>query len=309
MKTARTISTFDFASMFPSGDAAREYIEGIRWPDGPVCPECGGIKSTPWKSRPGSHQCKDCRKIYTVRVGTIFESTRLPLDRWLYAIYLLQTARKGISSLQLSKEIGTTQKTAWFLLHRIREACGDSLQAVPLSGVVESDETYIGGRERNKRKSKRKPGTQGGAGKQAVHGLRERGGRVRASAVQRVNADTLTNRILDNVAPGSTLCTDEHAAYSRVPKMFYEHERVNHSAAEYVRGMAHTNGIESVWAVIKRGFNGTYHNWSVKHCQRYINEFTFRLNDGDCSIDTMDRIRSVIFGAIGRRLTYDQLTA
>ena len=220
-------------------------------------------------------------------------------------MYLLQTARKGISSLQLSKEIGITQKSAWFMLHRLREACG--VEAIRLNGIVEADETFIGGKEKNRHENKKIKAGRGPAGKIAVFGIRQRGGKVKAMPVNRTDKDTLQSAIAHHVEKQATVYTDDYPSYTGLEG--YTHATVNHSAKEYVNGMAHTNGIESVWAVLKRGYNGVYHHMSVKHLRRYVDEFTFRLNEGDVKHHTLERIDSLVDQAIGKRLTYRGLVS
>ncbi len=307
MAKAKTISVFDFMERFPDEESARTYLEGIVWPKGVTCPACKKRNATKWKPRKGHYQCKSCRKVFTVRMGTIFEGSKLPIKKWLYAMYLHQTARKGISSLQLSKEIGCTQKTAWFVLHRLREAY--DVAGVKLTGTVEVDETYLGGKEENKHASRKLKAGRGAVGKQAVLGMREREGKTKAMPIAETDKSTLHRAILQHVDKGTMLYTDEHSGYKGIDRWDYTHQGVKHSAKEYVNGMAHTNGIESVWALLKRGFNGTYHNWSQKHCYRYVDEFSFRLNEGNCKFDTILRIHNVCRNAVGKRLTYQRLVS
>lgn len=231
------------------------------------------------------------------------EKSKIPMRTWLLAIYYLVTARKGISSLQLSKELSVSQPTAWFLLHRLREACGPNLDV--LSGEIELDETYMGGKNRNKhKKDKLTGGVTGMVGKQPVFGLRVRGGPTVAMPVDHADQATILPEIQRRVARGSVVFTDDSGLYRPLGRAGYFHQALNHSAGEYVVGVAHTNGIESVWAVLKRGHYGTYHHMSRKHLHRYVNEFTFRLNEGNCQVDTVDRIAALSRALCGKRITY-----
>jgi transposase-like protein len=303
-----TISTFKLFEIFPDEATARTYLEGRLWPNGVKCPECkGGERITARKD--GFYRCNACKLDFTVRTGTIFERSHVPLHKWLYAMYLLVTARKGISSMQMAKEIGITQKSAWFVLQRLREACNDDNSK--LKGLIEIDETFVGGLSRNMHKWKREQNITGTGGmdKTAVLGMRERGGRTLAMTVETTNIKEIQSAIHARVEVGSTLMTDEHAAYNGMDGLLFRQERVNHSAGEYVRGMAHTNGIESVWAVLKRGLHGVYHHVTAKHLGRYIDEFAFRLNEGNVARHTLKRLDSFVDAVAGKRITYKELTA
>jgi transposase-like protein len=298
-----TISTFQLSEMFPDAESARQFLETCRWPNGPVCPICQEDKRITAK-KGGYYRCLACMETFTIRTKSVFERSHIPLHKWLHAIYRLLTARKGISSMQLAKEIGIRQASAWFMLHRLRTACGND--PAKLLGIVEVDEAYIGGKETNKHMKKRMYGDKGIPAKTAVVAMRERCGRTKAVLPETVSAMSLEKAIRDNVEPSATIHTDEYAGYNRIGKT-YNRQTVNHSKDEYSRNGVTTNGVESVFALLKRGLNGVYHHASKKHLARYVAEFTFRLNDGDVKRHTLDRMASMIDASFGPRITYKDL--
>jgi transposase-like protein len=304
---AKVLSIYEMMERFPDEQAAIDYLTGILWKDGAVCPYCGGKRVSPRKVK-NYHRCNDCKKDFTIRVGTIFHRSHIPLHKWLLAMYLIVTDRKGISSVELAKKLGISQVSAWFLLQRIRAACGNQVVKI-LSGIVEGDETFLGGKEKNKHASKKLRQGRGAVGKTTVFGMRDRDGQVMAKVVESTSAEILQEAIQENALEGSTICTDQHSGYIGLDTDGkFVHKRVKHSAKQFVDGMAHTNGIESVWAVLKRGFYGTYHWFSREHTQLYIDEVVFRLNEGNCKYDTVNRLDSLVRGVKGKRLTWKMLT-
>lgn len=309
------------APHFHDPEKAREYLEEIRWPDGPFCPHCGGTERCyPLKGkahRPGLYKCGDCRKQFTVTVGTVFERSKVPLHKWLLATYLLCSSKKGMSSHQLHRMLKVTYKTAWFMSHRIREAMRET-PIGPLGGgegaIIEADEVYLGGRKRRPHGTPRsKPPAEGepkkakrwgsyGQDKEKVLTLVERGGRARSFHVPRVTSDVVRRHLWGNVPKTATLMTDEASVYKSVGRGFKRHESVNHSMGEYVRGDASTNAVENYFSILKRGLNGVYQHWSRGHLKRYVCEFDFRYNHRD--VTDAERTNSALAGISGKRLLY-----
>ena len=303
----KILSRYEIDERYKTKEDAIQYFENLRWGDEPICVKCGCSGRITAQKKTGDYWCGDCRSYFNAFTGTPMERTKIDPRKWIYTMYALMTSRKGISSLQLSTELGVQQHTAWYMLHRLRLACGSGLEA--LHGEIEMDATYIGGLERNKHADKKLKSGRGTVGKQAVLGMKQRKGRIKAISVEGEDKATIHSAILANIECGSTIYTDDHRGYRNIGGTIYNHETVKHSAKEYVNGMAHTNGIESVWSVIKRGFNGVYHNWSRKHCQQYVNEFTFRLNEGNCDRDTQDRLDDLFKSMAGKTITYEKLTS
>ncbi len=301
------LTLFDVIGMFPDEDTAKQWLSKVRWPDGPVCPHChsDNVQSN-IKHKSMMHRCRDCedRRMFSLKTGSVMEGSNLKYRVWAIGIYLFTTNIKGISSMKLHRELGISQRSAWFMLHRLRKAM--ELEIGMFSGPVEVDETYIGGIRRNMRVSKRKEQQgRGPVNKSPVVGLKDRASNeVHAKAVQEVDANTLQGFIVEHTDWQAQVYTDDALAYRSLP---FKHETVKHSIKEYVRKQAHTNGIESFWALMKRGYHGTYHHWSVKHVDRYAREFSGRHNIRE--MDTVDQMASVARGMVGKRLRYHDLIA
>ena len=296
------ISLIDAVEKFGNeADAEAWFIEN-RWPNGTACPECGSLNvQTRPTRKPAPFRCRDCRKDFSVKTGTLMHA-KLPLSKWAMAFYLFNTNLKGVSSMKLHRDLGITQKAAWHMAHRIREMW--NIGTEKFTGPVEVDETYIGGKEANKHESKKLRVAGGTIGKTAVVGMRDRAtGKVAAEPVAATDKETLQGFIEDFTSHDTQVYTDEHRSYTGLPR---PHETVKHSVSEYVRDHAHTNGVESFWANMKRGYQGVYHHWSVKHLHRYVTEFEGRHNNRP--MNTTDQMGAMARGMEGKRLQYKMLT-
>jgi transposase-like protein len=297
--------------VFHDDDKARVWLEARLWPEGPICPHCGVVAEATLMQgkshRPGLYQCNACREPFTVTVGTLYERSKVPLHKWLAATHLMMASKKGMSALQVGRLLGLSKKTAWFLCHRIRESLRETNPDI-LGGsgkIVEADETYIGGKEKNKHIRKRNKRNIGGTGKEAAFALVERGGKARSFHVPAVNGETLRPILKAQLSPNSSLMTDEGGQYFHAGKGFARHETVNHSADEYVRGDAHTNCVESYFATLKRGVIGTYHHVSQQHLKRYLAEFDYRYNEREAlGVSDAERMSKSVTGIVGKRLMY-----
>ena len=305
------LTMVELFEMFPTEEAAIAWFEETIWPNGRHCPKCGSLRTREATHKKMPYWCTDCRSYFSVKTGTAMQASKIPLRKWAIAIYLCLTSLKSVSSMKLSRDIGVKQTTAWFMLHRIRAAWGED-DDEDFDGPVDVDETYIGGERRNmsnkKHKAIREAGSlRGPVGKTAVVGVKDRdSNEVRAEVVHRTDGATLQGFVREHTEPGATVYSDEAAAYKGLARDF-AHEAVNHSVSQYVRGQAHTNGMESFWAMLKRPHDGTFHKMSPKHLQRYVSEFAGKHNIRD--LRTLAQMRDTVARLVGRNLLYRDLIA
>ena len=297
------VSLVEIMRMFPDDATAEKWFTETRWTDGVYCASCGSVNIAERKrkeGKPRAYRCRDCRNDFSVKTGTLMHNSPLGFQTWAVAIYLLVTNLKGVSSMKLHRDLGISQKSAWHLAHRIRETWKDNQG--DFIGPVEVDETFVGGRERNKHEDKRSH-TRCPSGKTVVVGIKDREtNKVVAKPVPERTKEELHGFIGSNVSPKAKVYTDDHRSYIGLP---YDHESVNHSVGEYVKEQAHTNGVESFWAMLKRGYYGTYHRMNEKHLDRYVNEFAGRHNVRE--MDTIDQMAFLAKGMVGKKLSYKEL--
>jgi transposase-like protein len=298
------VTLMEAVKMFDTEEKAEAWFVARRWPDGVACPHCGSTNIADIASRkPQPYRCRDCRKHFSVKTGTLLHSSNIPLSKWAIAFYLFSTSLKGVSSMKLHRDLGIGQKAAWYMGHRIRSTWGEPEEL--FAGPVEADETYIGGKEKNKHEWKKQKAGRGTVGKTPVAGVKDRPtNTITTVVVERTDRPTLQGFVLEHSEEGAQVYTDEATAYKGIDR---PHEAVAHSANEYVRDMAHTNGMESHWALMKRGIDGIYHHVSVKHLGRYANEFSGRHNNRP--FDTLDQMTEMARGIRNGRLRYEDLIA
>jgi len=297
---------------FSNEDEAIAMLESIRWPNGVACPHCGGADPYRLTAKPGTKtrvqkglwKCSQCRKKFTVKVGTVFEQSHIPVSKWLMAIHLLSASKKGMSAHQFHRMLGMTYRSAWFMAHRLRHAMASNELLSKLTGVIEADETYVGARYKRGGKQGR-PGVD--SHKVPVFALVQRGGQVRTFPINRVTAANIRQALQTHVDPAATLVTDEFPSYIKPGREFARHLTVNHQAGVYVRGDATTNTVEGFFALLKRGIMGTFHHLSKGHLHRYCSEFEFRYNNRIAlGVDDETRAKNLVVAAEGKRLTFKQ---
>jgi len=301
------LTLIELMDMFPTEEAAAKWFESILWGDERCCPKCGSLNTHKASHKYMPYRCRDCRQYFSVKTGTPMQASKIPLRKWAIAIYLCLTSLKSVSSMKLHRDLGVSQPTAWFMLHRIREAWATDGDG-GFQGPVEADESYFGGRRATMSNRKRKElenTGRGAAGKTAVAGLKDRASnQVRAKVVERTDAETLQGFVVEHTDAFATVYTDDSSAYKSLP---FDHDSVKHSVLEFVKGQAHTNGVESFWSMLKRAHKGTFHKISPKHLNRYVQEFAAKHNMRES--DTVAQMREVVARMIGRRLLYRDLIA